>query len=204
MPKVKICGITRPQQGRDISLLGADYIGVVVYPKSPRNVSLKDVMDIKDAIYGNTKLVAVVVDPDRELVEELLKVVDIIQFHSDESLEVLEQFPKERVIKAFRVRDKGDLDKLKPFIEKGYTVLVDAYVEGQYGGTGSRLDVELLRNLVRIWDKMIVAGGLSDENVEQLLKEVKPFGVDASSRLEISPGIKDLEKVKRFIRAVKG
>ncbi|MCX7739146.1 MAG: phosphoribosylanthranilate isomerase [Hydrogenothermaceae bacterium] len=204
MPKVKICGITQPQQGRDISLLGADYIGVVVYPKSPRNVSLKDVRDIKDAISGNTKLVAVVVDPDRELVEELLKMVDIIQFHGNESLEVLEQFPKERVIKAFRIRDKRDLDKLKSFIEKGYTVLVDAYVEGQYGGTGSRLDVELLRDLVGIWDKMIVAGGLSDENVEQLLKEVKPFGLDASSRLEISPGIKDLEKVKRFIRAVKG
>lgn len=204
MPKVKICGITQPQQGREISSFGADYLGVVLYPKSPRNVSLDKVKKIKESITGETELVAVVVNPEVQTVKELLEVVDLVQFHGDEPLEFVRQFPKDRVIKAFRIKQEEEIKKLKPFIDEGYTVLVDAYVEGQYGGTGSRLDLNLLKKIPHLQDRVIVAGGLSEDNVGELLEVIKPFGVDASSKLEISPGLKDLQKVKKFIKAVKG
>ncbi|MEJ5172997.1 MAG: phosphoribosylanthranilate isomerase [Hydrogenothermaceae bacterium] len=204
MPKVKICGITQPQQAREISLAGSDYIGVVLYPKSPRYVDLEKVKDIKKAVIEPTKLVAVVVDPDLDLCKRLLEIVDIIQFHGDENLEFIRQFPKDRVIKAFRIKDVRDIEKLKPFIEEGFLILIDAYKEGEYGGTGNQVDLGLLKEVCSMSDKIIVAGGLSDENIDNILREIDPFGVDASSKLEIKPGIKDIDRVKRFIKVVKG
>lgn len=203
MPKVKICGITDPQQAREISLAGADYIGVVLFEKSPRFVSVEKVKQIKNAISQNTKLVAVVVNPSKKECEELLKIVDMIQFHGEEDINFINQFPKERTIKAFRIQNEEDIKKIKPFIEKGYTILIDAYKEGEYGGTGHQIDISLIKKVCNIYDKVIVAGGLSEENIKNLLKGVKPYGVDASSKLEIKPGIKDIEKVKKFIQAVK-
>ncbi|MCX7759609.1 MAG: phosphoribosylanthranilate isomerase [Hydrogenothermaceae bacterium] len=204
MPKVKICGITQPQQAREISLAGADYIGVVLYPKSPRYTDLEKVKEIKKAVVEPTKLVAVVVNPDLDLCKRLLELVDIIQFHGDEDLEFIKQFPKDRVIKAFRIKDEKDIEKLKPFIEEGYLILIDAYKDGEYGGTGNQVDLGLLKEVCSVSDKIIVAGGLSDENIGNILREINPFGVDASSKLEISPGIKDIDRVKRFIKVIKG
>lgn len=203
MPKVKICGITDPQQARDISLAGADYIGVVLFEKSPRFIPTESLKKIKEKIPKNTKLVAVVVNPTKEECEEILKVADIVQFHGEESLEFVSQFEKDRVIKAFRIRDESDIEKIKPFMEKGYTILIDAYIQGEYGGTGHQIDLNLVRKICGAYDKVIVAGGLSEENIGYILREVKPYGVDASSKLEIRPGIKDLEKVRKFIKAAK-
>ncbi|MEZ0323789.1 MAG: phosphoribosylanthranilate isomerase [Hydrogenothermaceae bacterium] len=203
MPKVKICGITQPEQAREISLAGVDYIGVILYPKSPRFVDLEKVKEIKKRLSDKTKLVAVVVNPDIDMGKNLLEIVDIIQFHGDEDIEFIKQFPKDKVIKAFRLKDEKDIEKIKPFLEEGFTVLVDGYREGEYGGTGTQIDLKLLKKVCSISDKVIIAGGLSDENIDSVLKEVKPFGVDASSKLETAPGIKDIEKVKRFIKLVK-
>lgn len=203
MPKVKICGITDEKQAREISLAGADYIGVVLFPKSPRFVNLQKVKEIKSSISNTTKLVAVVVNPDIKLCKELLEIVDLIQFHGEEDIEFIELFPKDKVIKAFRIKDEKDLEKLKPFIEKDYLILIDAYKEGEYGGTGSSINMEIIKRVCDLYDKVIVAGGLSAENVREIIKSAKPFGVDASSKLEIKPGIKDMDKVREFIKAVK-
>lgn len=203
MPKVKICGITDEKQAREISLAGADYIGVVLFPKSPRFVNLEKVKEIKNSVYNKTKLVAVVVNPDITLCKELLEIVDLIQFHGEEDIEFIELFPKDRVIKAFRIKDEKDLENLKPFMEKGYLILIDAYKEGEYGGTGSSINMEIIKRVCDLYDKVIVAGGLSAENVREIIKSAKPFGVDASSKLEIKPGIKDMDKVREFIKAVK-
>lgn len=203
MPKVKICGITDPGQAREISLAGADYIGVVMFEKSPRFVPPERLREIKTALSGNTKLVAVTVNPTKEECETILKVADIIQFHGEEDVDFVKQFPEERVIKAFRIKEEADIQNIKPFIENGYTILIDAYKEGEYGGTGHRIDISLVKKVCSIHDRVIVAGGLSDENIGRLLEEVRPYGVDASSKLEVKPGIKDIQKVKKFIRAVK-
>lgn len=203
MPKVKICGITDEKQAREISLAGADYIGVVLFPKSPRFVNLEKVKEIKNSVYNTTKLIAVVVNPDIKLCKELLEIVDLIQFHGEEDIEFIELFPKDKVIKAFRIKDEKDLEKLKPFMEKDYLILIDAYKEGEYGGTGSSINMEIIKRVCDLYDKVIVAGGLSAENVREIIKSAKPFGVDASSKLEIKPGIKDMDKVREFIKAVK-
>lgn len=203
MPKVKICGITDEKQAREISLAGADYIGVVLFPKSPRFVNPQKVKEIKSSISNTTKLVAVVVNPDIKLCRELLEIVDLIQFHGEEDIEFIELFPKDKVIKAFRIKDEKDLEKLKPFMEKDYLILIDAYKEGEYGGTGSSINMEIIKRICDLYDKVIVAGGLSAENVREIIKSAKPFGVDASSKLEIKPGIKDMDKVREFIKAVK-
>lgn len=203
MPKVKICGITNPEQAKQIALAGADYIGVVLFPKSPRFIDIEKVKQIKNAIFDKAKLVAVVVNPDISLCNQLLDIVDFIQFHGDEDIDFIQKFPKDRVIKAFRIKDGRDIEKIKPFVEKKYLILIDAYKEGEYGGTGNSIDLDTINKICSIYDKVIVAGGLSIENVRKVINTAKPYGVDASSRLEIKPGVKDIKKVRQFIRTVK-
>jgi len=81
--------------------------------------------------------------------------------------------------------------------------LVDAFKEGVYGGTGEMIDLNLLKKITDVYDKVIISGGLSETNLKEILNHVKPYGVDASSKLEVSPGVKDLDKVKKFIDIVK-
>jgi phosphoribosylanthranilate isomerase len=199
---VKICGITLPSQAKEISEYGADYIGVITYPKSPRYVNIEKIKEIKENL-KNSKLVAVVVNPSLEQALELLNIADFIQFHGDEDLDFVKKFPKDRVIKAIRVKDESDLEKIKTFKNEDITVLVDAFKEGVYGGTGEMIDLNLLKKITGVYDKVIISGGLSESNLKEILNHVKPYGVDASSKLEVSPGIKDLDKVKKFINIAK-
>ncbi len=200
---VKICGITQPQQAEQISRYGATHIGVVFFEKSPRHISIDQIKLIKESVCSNTKLVAVTVNPSIKDVEDLLKIVDVIQFHGNESIEFIKQFPENKIIKAFRLRSKDEFIDIKKFLDEGYTVLVDSFSKNAYGGTGKQIDRSLLRELKKITDKFILSGGLSEKNVGEIIEDIKPYGVDASSKLEISPGIKDLEKVKKFIKIAK-
>ena len=200
MAFIKVCGITEEEQAKKIASLGASYIGVVYFPESPRHINLDEIKKIKNSLPENVKLVAVVVNPKKEDVEKLLEVADLIQFHGDESLEFVKQFPKEKVIKAFRLKDEKSLKQIKPFVDEGYLILIDAYSEKEYGGTGKRINKNLVGGVKNITDKFILSGGLSDENVYDLIKLYKPYGVDASSKLEIKAGIKDLNKVKNYIQ----
>ncbi len=199
---IKICGITDKEQARDISNLPITHIGVIHFPKSPRHIGIDKIKEIKDYINKSVKLVAVVVNPEKETVLKLLEVADVIQFHGDESLDFIKRFPKDRVIKAFRVKSKDDLPKMKPFFKEGYTILIDAYSKDAYGGTGKQINKELAKYIVEQYPKTVLSGGLSAENVKELIEYIKPYGVDASSKLEIKAGIKDIEKVKRFVNIV--
>ncbi len=200
MAFIKVCGITEKEQAKKIASLGASYIGVVYFPKSPRHINLDKIKKIKNSLPEDVKLVAVVVNPKKEDVEKLLETADIIQFHGDESLEFVKQFPKEKVIKAFRLKDEQSLEQIKPFVDEGYLILIDAYSEKEYGGTGKQINKELVEKVKGMTDKFILSGGLSDENVYDLIKLYKPYGVDASSKLEIKAGIKDLDKVQSYIQ----
>ena len=199
---IKVCGITEPQQAREISKLGATHIGVIHFEKSPRHIGLEEIENIKRNI-ENSKLVAVVVNPEEERVRNLLEIVDIIQFHGDESIDFVKQFPKEKVWKAFRVKDESDIDKIKPFAGEGITVLIDAFHKEAYGGTGKQIDPTLAKKIIDTYKNVILSGGLSPDNVESLIKELKPIGVDASSKLEVKPGLKDIQKVKSFVEKSK-
>lgn len=127
----------------------------------------------------------------------------MIQFHGDESIDFISQFPLEKSIKAFRIKSEEDIKKMTPFIKNGYYILIDAYKEGEYGGTGRQIDPELARKVTDLYDRIILSGGLSPYNLKELLDYINPYGIDASSKLELRPGIKDLKKVERFIKIAK-
>ena len=204
MSFIKVCGITTKEQALEIAKMEPTHIGVVHFEKSPRHTDICQIEEIKSAIEKQpVKLVAVVVNPSKELVDELLKVADIIQFHGDEDLDFIKQFDKEKVIKAIRVKDEKSLKDIERFSKEGYLVLIDAFKKGEYGGTGKQIDKSLVKKVSNITDKFILSGGLSEENVYELIREFKPFGVDASSKLEVEAGIKDLNKVKRYILQAK-
>ncbi len=200
---IKICGLKDPKQAEEIAKLGATHIGVIHFPKSPRHLNFDDIKKIKNAVSGDVKVVAVVVNPDLDTVKRLLKIVDVIQFHGEESVDFISKFPLEKIIKAFRIKSKEDIDRISLYAKLDIPILIDAYEEGKYGGTGKKINPELSKIITRYFDKVILSGGLSDENVQELINIVKPYGVDASSKLEIKPGFKDIEKVKKFIQLVK-
>jgi phosphoribosylanthranilate isomerase len=200
MAFIKVCGITDEKQAEGISKLGATHLGVVYYRKSPRFTDIKKIEKIKKSVEGKTNLVAVVVNPSENEINTLLQIVDFIQFHGEESLSFIKKYPKEKVIKAFRIKDKSSVEKIKPFADEGFNILIDAYSEKDYGGTGKQINKELVEMVKKITNKFILSGGLSEDNVYDLIKLYKPYGVDASSKLEINPGKKDLEKVEKFIK----
>ncbi len=205
MKIIKICGLTDEEQARKIAQMGTTHIGVIFFEKSPRHVPLEKIKKIKDVLSDlDVEVVAVVVNPSKEQVETLLDVIDKVQFHGDEDINFLKQFDRENLFKAVRVKDENSLREVKKFYEEGYTVLVDAFSKSAYGGTGKQIDKNLLEKIKEITKgNFILSGGLSPENVKELIEEFKPIGVDASSKLEVSPGIKDLKKVKKFIDTVK-
>ncbi len=200
---IKICGITDPIQAKEISKLGPDLIGVITYNKSPRYVNFETIKDIKESINSKTKLVVVVVNPTYEEVQKYLEVADFIQFHGDEDINFIKKFTKEKVIKALRIKNNSDINKILPFVKENIPILIDTYKEGMYGGTGEIQNLETVKKILNLYDKVIVSGGLSEENIDDILKHIKPYGVDASSKLEKEPGIKDIQKVKKFIEKVR-
>jgi len=200
---IKICGITDKDQALKISRLGATHIGVIYYEKSPRHTDLQKIKEIKNYVEKEAKIVAVTVNPSRESVQKLLDIVDMIQFHGDESIDFISQFPLEKSIKAFRIKSEEDIKKMTPFIKNGHYILIDAYKEGEYGGTGRQINPELARKVTDLYDRIILSGGLSPYNLKELLDYINPYGIDASSKLELRPGIKDLKKVERFIKIAK-
>ncbi len=199
--KVKICGITRPEDAVLCKELGADLIGVILYPKSPRFVPKDKRKEILQSA-GEKIKVAVMVNPSKEEVFEVLdEGFDLVQLHGDESLELAMSVGIERVIKAFRVRDRV------PTIENGwrnaYAILLDTFSKESYGGTGKTFNWDIARSVVDRGFKVLLSGGLNPENVAEGIGKVKPFGVDVSSGVELSPGIKDRDKLEKFIKEAK-
>lgn len=200
---IKICGITLPQQAGEICSFGADFIGAILFSKSPRYVNIETLKEIKKYIKPSCKLVAVVVNENEEVINQVLNIADIIQFHGDEDYNFIKNFDKTKVIKVFRIKEENQIKQMEKYMEEGYTILIDTYKEGLYGGTGESINTQLIKKIVNLYDKIIVSGGLGLDNIKRLLEEVKPYGVDASSKLEIKPGVKDIDKVKEFIKIVR-
>ena len=198
--RVKICGITRTADAAAAAHAGADAIGLVFYPPSPRFLSVERAREIRDALPPFVQTVALFVNADAAQVAQVIGRVHpaMLQFHGDESPGFCAQFGLP-FVKACRVK-KGvaALEYLRPF-SGAAAWLVDSHVP-EYGGVGESFDW----SLVPATDKpVILSGGLSQANVAAAVRRVKPWGVDVSSGVESAKGIKDAAKIAAFIAEVR-
>ncbi|NPB05091.1 MAG: phosphoribosylanthranilate isomerase [Aquificae bacterium] len=202
--KVKVCGLTDAEDALFAAEVGADYLGFVLYPKSPRFVPPDRAASILKRLPEGVKKVAVVVNAEPEFLKRLLDAgFDLLQLHGDEDPSILKEVPASRVIKAFRV--KGELDEALLKSWRGvHAYLLDAYKKGAYGGTGETFDWSVARRLVERGYRIFLSGGLKPETVERAVSEVCPYAVDASSGLEREKGKKDPRKVELFVKRAKG
>lgn len=200
--RIKICGITSVEDALAAARLGADAIGLVFYPPSPRYVEVEQAAEIAAALPPFVTTVALFVNADEQTIADVVSRVriDLIQFHGNECKDYcgLHQRP---YIKAVRMSDDVDLDKQLNDFSQARGLLLDTYKAGVPGGTGEQFNWD--RVPAHVADKIILAGGLTPENVKDAVAQVHPYAVDVSGGVESAPGKKDTEKMARFIEAVR-
>ncbi len=198
--QVKVCGITRLEDAVHASQCGAHALGFIFYSPSKRNMNSWKVKAIKDKLPESVSSVAVVVDPDDQLLDEIVSVVrpSYIQFHGDESPERCREagIP---FIKAFRVRSAEQLERAGDHYHEASALLFDAYLPDKVGGTGLTFSWNLLPSFEK---PVILAGGLHSGNVLRAIENVQPDAVDVSTGVEFSPGIKNRDAISEFFSAV--
>lgn len=199
--RVKICGITRSEDLSAAIAAGADAIGFVFYPHSPRCVTLEMAHRLAQAVPPFVTRVGLFVNADAGFVREILATVaiDLLQFHGDEEARYCEQFGRP-YIKAARVKPGIDLLECARAYPSAQGLLLDAW-SSAYGGTGQTFDWSLIPPNLPL--PLILSGGLNADNVCDALVRVRPWAVDVSSGVEISKGIKDAAKIAAFIAAVR-
>lgn len=199
--QVKICGITNPDDAVGAVALGADALGFVFHKGSPRFIEPSEAKRIIRRLPPFVTTVGVFVDTPSDRIRSVYEDcgLALIQFHGSEPPEALHPFAS-RAIKAVRVKGRSDFDVLPRYSVATY--LLDSYVEGVPGGSGRPFDWTWARE-ARRYGKVILAGGLTPENVRSAILAAEPDGVDVSSGVEERPGKKDLSKVRRFIEAAK-
>lgn len=198
--KVKICGITSPEDALCAADAGADALGLMFYQGSPRFITLEAAAAIAQRLPPHIVRVGVFVDAPEELVLRAITGcgLNLLQFHGNEPAEYCLQFGL-MSMKAFRVKDADSLQALAEYPTDAW--LLDAYVPDKPGGTGVRFNWELARQAQRFGRPIFLAGGLTPENVAEAVRQVQPYAVDVSSGVESSPGRKDHDKVRAFIKA---
>ncbi len=202
-PKVKICGVTSPEEARLAADLGADFVGLNFYPPSPRFVETERAAEIAAAVLDRVQTVGVFVNrPTSEVADIAGRVgLDLLQFHGDETAADIRLFAH-RALKAFRVRDRIDEATLSGF-EAVWGILIDARHPQLYGGTGESWQFDSLRELDHsLARRAFIAGGLEPGNVAAAISAAKPFGIDLCSGLESSPGKKDPELLRRLFEEI--
>ena len=200
--RVKICGITRPQDALLAAQSGADAIGLVFFPGSPRAVNIDRAQQIIEELPPFVSKVGLFVNASAAEIDTVLENVslDILQFHGDEQPEQCSCFPRP-FIKAIRMQDNVDLKAMADKYSAAAALLLDSYVKDIYGGTGTTFDWSGIPD--DIAKPLILAGGLDAGNVADAVKQVRPYGVDVSGGVELGKGIKDAGKIEQFIREVR-
>lgn len=200
--RIKICGITTPEDARAAIGCGADAIGLVFYPKSPRAVSLQQASEIAAVVPPFVSLVALFVNEPAEQIERILNAVpvDLLQFHGDEAPEYCQNFDRPW-IKALRVKPGMDIRAACAPYSTARGVLLDSWQEGIPGGTGKTFDWQLAAQALPL--PVVLAGGLHADNVATAIAELRPAAVDVSGGVESAPGKKDTGKIRQFIAAVR-
>lgn len=202
MVRVKICGITNVEDALLAVAAGADAIGLIFYKESPRALLREQAAAIVRVLPPFVQAVGLFVNADIGFVNATADAcrLDIVQLHGEESPEFC-GLVQRRVIKAFRVKDAASLDPMKNYRVAGY--LLDAWSPKAHGGTGTTFNWEVAK-IAGKFGPIVLAGGLTPDNVRKAVESVAPYGVDVSSGVETAPGKKDPEKVREFIRRAKG
>ncbi len=213
---IKICGITRLQDALHAARCGADALGFIFYPRSPRYIAPEkakaiiealttDIAAVKDIIGGifpagssRITTVGVFVNEEIDKVQEIVSIcgLDLIQLHGDETADYVSRFPSDRIIKAFGLKTPEDLEKIGEYRVRA--ILIDAHDTVRYGGTGQTSNWELASRAARM-SPLILSGGLNIVNIREAIKAVKPQAVDINSGVETAPGIKDHKKITAII-----
>lgn len=206
MTAIKICGITREQDALAAARCGANAIGLVFYAQSPRYVTPARATELMCALPPFVMSVGLFVDASADEVTRTLAAarVDLLQFHGNESPAYCRQISRQcgvPYLKAARVRPGLDLLQYAHDYHDAKALLLDAYVEGAHGGTGSTFDWALIPKNLPL--PVVLSGGLTPENVTMAIQAVRPWAVDVSSGVEISKGIKDTAKIAAFVTGVR-
>ena len=200
--RIKICGITRPEDALVAAEAGADAVGLVFYAKSKRAVTVVQAREITAVLPPFVSAVALFVNEQPDVIRQILRQVpiDVIQFHGDEDDDFCRQFDRP-YLKAVRVQSAADIQTACAKFPNARALLFDAYHPTEYGGTGQSFDWTLLRgNIGKPW---ILAGGLTAGNVAEAVKTSGAVAVDVSGGVESAAGVKDALKIKAFAAALK-
>lgn len=205
-PRVKICGTTRLVDAEMACQLGVDALGFIFYKRSPRCIDATDASFIINQLPPLVDRVGVFVNSSlRELELAVRAGLSIIQLHGDESPEdcklIQREFPHCRIIKAFRVGAESSGEMIVPYDDYVACYLLDTYVKGAKGGTGESFDWSIIENL-KLQKPYLLAGGLSPENIEEAIQQVRPFGLDVNSGVEVTPGVKDHHRLQQLMQLV--
>ena len=209
---VKICGITSVEQALQVADLGTNAIGIISVDESPRYISpekKKEIFKTLKHLYPNIERVSVVKNTSIDsIIENFLGEPNetIIQLHGDEDIDycqkLRQKIPRIGLWKAFRIKNKKDLQRIKIYENFVDAILLDSWNEETYGGSGKKIEQKSLEDLsfsIPWW----LAGGVSKEWIDEITSRIKPNGIDISSSVEISPGIKDIDQIKLIINEVK-
>ena len=209
---IKICGLTKTSQARSIAEFKINAIGVIGVKNSPRFVPEEECIKIFNEVEKVSSNIEKVLVIANERLEEVKCINNrstppsVIQLHGNESVdycrELKNEFPSIKLWKAFRLKSINDLEKTIQYEKNIDAILIDAWDNKSLGGTGNRVPIELLLNKT-FKVPWILAGGISAEIIPEIFSKLRPDGIDASSRLEISPGIKDIKKVESLVREIR-
>ena len=206
--RIKICGITTAQDALYAAEAGADALGFIFYPQSPRYIDPEEARLIIDQLPPFIDIVGVFVDKKRIEVEEIIQYcrLNYVQLHGNEDQKYVERLfrfssPCE-IIKAFRVGPQSDPEEFKPYVPFIRAFLLDTYEKELVGGTGRSFDWSIIQtlDLVRPY---ILAGGLNPQNIATALQTLRPCCIDVNSGVEASPGVKDHNLIKEFVKTVR-
>jgi phosphoribosylanthranilate isomerase len=210
---IKICGIRDRATAEGVARFAPDAIGLNFYSRSPRGVTIDAAAEIVRGLPPSIEPVGVFVNHSLSEIVDVCRLCGLatIQLHGDESPEFAARLPQLRIIRAYRIGPEG-LDGVAADLERYATLgvrlaacLIDAQVPGAYGGTGEQAPWDLLADGWRtdLWPPLVLAGGLTPDNVAAAIAVTQPWGVDVASGVELAPGEKDLARVERFVQAAR-
>ncbi|MEA2120387.1 phosphoribosylanthranilate isomerase [Halovibrio sp. HP20-50] len=197
--RIKFCGFTRSEDVDRAVALGVDALGFVMWPKSARSLDVEQLAALSARVPAFVTRVGLFVDQSAELIERCLPYLDMLQFHGNETPDDCQRFSLPWM-KALRMRDEVDLAHEAERYHQAQALLLDAYRPGTPGGTGETFDwTRIPANLAK---PVILAGGLSADNIADAVRHVAPYAVDVSGGIEVSHGCKDADKMASFVRYV--
>jgi phosphoribosylanthranilate isomerase len=201
MTQVKICGITNRDDAHVAAEAGADMIGLIFYPPSPRYVTPEQARTIVESVPPTLPAAGVFVNETWETVSRVAQEsgIQIVQLHGEESPEMCRQLPW-RVVKTFRFSAHVRPEMMADYAVEAF--LIEGFHASFYGGVGSRADWQQVATL-HAYGRIILAGGLTPDNVQEAIRVVQPYAVDVGSGVEAAPGKKDWQKVRAFISRAK-